>query len=118
MGHAHRYVLFRLSDDHSSVILDKTGPPAITYETFIKELPPNDCRYAVFDFDYQADGRELNKIVFIFWAPDSAKIKAKMLYASTKEAMRKKLVGIGAEVQATDLSEVDRSAVLDRVLRV
>jgi hypothetical protein len=38
-------------------------------------------------------------------APDTSKIKQKMLYASSKDALRKKLVGIGSEIQGTDFSE-------------
>lgn len=40
-------------------------------------------------------------------SPDDAKIKNKMLYASSKDALRKTLVGIAAEIQGTDYSEVD-----------
>jgi len=41
-----------------------------------------------------------------------------MLYASSKDAVRKKLVGVGVEIQATDLAEIDRGTVLEKVLRV
>lgn len=50
-----------------------------------------------------------------FWAiadlllvrsPDDAKIKNKMLYASSKDALRRSLVGISTEIQGTDYSEV------------
>lgn len=51
-------------------------------------------------------------------APDSARIKSKMLYASTKDALKKKLVGIGTEIQATDLSEIDYQTVFDKVVRI
>jgi len=99
------------------VIVDKTAPPNSTYDDFVASLPTNDCRYAVYDFEYQAeDGGTRNKIMFVVWAPDSAKIKAKMLYASSKDAVRKKLVGVGVEVQATDRSEIDHSSVLAKVL--
>jgi len=117
LGHSYRYVFFKLNDNQSQVILDKTAPPSATYEMFVKELPTNDCRYAVFDFEYEQDGGRRNKILFVVWAPDSAKIKSKMLYASSKDAVRKKLVGLGVEIQATDLSEIDKAAVLERVLR-
>jgi cofilin len=118
LGHSLRYALFKLSPDQSSVVVDTTAPPSATYDDFVKALPANDCRYAVFDFAYEADGGNRNKILFVVWAPDSAKIKAKMLYASTKDAVRKKLVGVGVEIQATDLAEIDREAVLEKVLRV
>lgn len=39
------------------------------YDDFAAELPDNDCRYAVFDFEYQKPNDEgvRNKICFIFW---------------------------------------------------
>jgi Cofilin/tropomyosin-type actin-binding protein len=47
-------------------------------------------------------------------APDTAKIKNKMLITSTKADVRKKLVGIGLEIQATDFSEIDLEEVTNR----
>jgi len=118
LGHSLRYALFKLNADQSEVVVDSFAPPSATYDEFVKQLPANDCRYAVYDFEYDADGGVRNKILFVVWAPDSAKIKAKMLYASSKDAVRKKLVGIGCEVQATDLSEIDKQVVLERVQKV
>jgi hypothetical protein len=39
-------------------------------------------------------------------SPDDAKIKNKMLFASSKDALRRALVGIAVEIQGTDSSEV------------
>lgn len=39
-------------------------------------------------------------------SPDDAKIKDKMLFASSREALKHKLDGIAFEVQGTDLSEI------------
>lgn len=39
-------------------------------------------------------------------SPDDAKIKQKMLFASSKDALRRSLVGIAVEIQGTDFSEV------------
>ena len=39
-------------------------------------------------------------------SPDDSKVKQKMLFAASKEALRRALVGIIAEIQATDMSEV------------
>lgn len=38
--------------------------------------------------------------------PDNCKVKAKMIYAASKETIRKSLQGIATEVQATDASEI------------
>ena len=82
-----------------------------------EHLPENDCRYAVYDFEYERGQGEgvRNKICFIVWSPDTAKVKSKMLYASSKDAIRKKLVGVANEIQATDSAEVSYDTVLDRV---
>lgn len=39
-------------------------------------------------------------------SPDEAKIKTKMVYASSKDALRRALVGIASEIQGTDHSEI------------
>ncbi len=84
----------------------------------MEELPENECRYGIFDYEFTDDGRAQSKILFVVWAPDTAKIKAKMLYASSKANFKKKLVGIGSEIQATDLAEIDEESVKEKVLRV
>lgn len=43
-------------------------------------------------------------------SPDNARIKNKMVFASSKDALRRSLDGIGAEVQATDYDEVSDEA--------
>eukprot|EP00088_Acartia_fossae_P057225 TRINITY_DN66746_c0_g1_i1.p1 TRINITY_DN66746_c0_g1~~TRINITY_DN66746_c0_g1_i1.p1 ORF type:complete len:157 (-),score=21.08 TRINITY_DN66746_c0_g1_i1:131-601(-) len=87
------------------------------YEEFVKELPEKDCRYGVFDLEFDTPEGKRNKICFFTWAPDTAPIKTKMVFASSKDIIKKRLVGIGTEIQATDLSEVDYDIVLDKVTR-
>ena len=38
-----------------------------------------------------------------------------MVYAASKDALRKQLVGIGGELQGTDFSEIAQEAVQDKV---
>merc|ERR1719378_870829 len=103
LGHKNSYIIYKVSD----------------YGQFVENLPKDDCRYAVYDFEYdQPDGGgKRSKILFVLWSPDTAKIKSKMLYTSSKDGLRKKLVGIGTEIQATDSSEIDFETVLDKVTR-
>jgi len=49
-----------------------------------------------------------------FRAPDSAKVKAKMLYAGTKDTLKKSLQGLQVEVQGTDKGEVTFESVVDK----
>lgn len=41
---------------------------------------------------------KIEKLVFIFWSPDTQPVKSKMAYASGKEALKKKLPGIAKEL--------------------
>ncbi|EDQ88489.1 uncharacterized protein MONBRDRAFT_8986 [Monosiga brevicollis MX1] len=115
MGSKHKFVTFCLNDDLTEIVVEKAVQDA-TYSDFIAALPEQACRYAIYDFDYKlADGGQRNKLLFVVWCPDTARIKDKMLFASSKESLRKKLVGINTEVQATELSEVDYDEILDKV---
>lgn len=44
-------------------------------------------------------------------------LQSKMVYASSKDALRRSLNGIGAEVQGTDFSEVAYETVLEKVAK-
>ncbi|KAG1816840.1 cofilin [Suillus subaureus] len=112
-----KYVLFKLNDTRTEIVVDKTsGNP--NYEEFLTNLPADGCKWAVYDFSYTSDdGSPRNKLCFFSWSPDSAPIRAKMVHASSKDALRKSLDGIGAEIQGTDLTEVAYETVLDKVKR-
>ncbi|KAI3658975.1 hypothetical protein MP638_000319 [Amoeboaphelidium occidentale] len=110
-----KYIVYKLSDDNKSIEIEKLVEQG-DYDQFIADLPKDDCRYAVYDFEYDTNGEGIrNKICFYVWAPDTSKVKSKMLYAASKDALRRKLVGIASEVQGTDLSEVAYDVVMDRV---
>jgi len=51
---------------------------------------------------------------FVLRAPDSAKVKAKMLYAGTKDTLKKSLQGLQVEVQGTDKGEVTFESVVEK----
>jgi len=50
-------------------------------------------------------------------APESAKVKAKMVYAGSKEAIKRALVGVGIHLNATDKSELEWDVILPSVKR-
>lgn len=112
-----RYIIYKLNEDNTSIVIEKKVENCDKYESFLGELPEDDCRYAVYDFEFEKSPGEgiRNKICFVVWVPDTSKVRQKMLYASSKDAIRKKLAGVATEIQATDMSEVSHEAVLDKV---
>ncbi|CED85064.1 actin depolymerizing factor [Phaffia rhodozyma] len=115
-GKKIKYIVFGMSPDNTEiVVLSKSTEKS--YDSFIEQLPENECRWAVYDFEFDSGEGIRNKLVFYMWTPDGAKIKPKMVYAASKDALRKSLVGIHTEIQGTDFDEVSEATVLEKVKR-
>merc|ERR1712146_846322 len=92
--------------------IETKGGPTETFADFATKLPDGDCRYAVLDVEIDTkSGATANKLIFISWSDDNASVKPKMLYASSKDALKKALTGINEEYQATDRSDLDEAEI-------
>ncbi|XP_057508695.1 actin-depolymerizing factor 7-like isoform X1 [Actinidia eriantha] len=101
----YRFITFKI--ESQQVVIDKLGSPEEDYNDFAASLPADECRYAVFDFDFITDENcQKSKIFFIAWSPDTSKVRMKMVYASSKDRFKRELDGIQVELQATDPSEM------------
>uniref|UniRef100_A0A7N0RDB5 ADF-H domain-containing protein n=1 Tax=Kalanchoe fedtschenkoi TaxID=63787 RepID=A0A7N0RDB5_KALFE len=111
----YRFIVFKIEDQQ--VVVEKLGSPEETYEDFTNSLPANECRYAVFDFDFITDEKcQKSKIFFIAWSPDTSRVRSKMVYASSKDRFKRELDGIQVELQATDPSEMSLDIVKARAI--
>ncbi|KAG5413952.1 hypothetical protein IGI04_001519 [Brassica rapa subsp. trilocularis] len=110
-----RFIIFRI--DGQQVVVEKLGNPQETYDDFTASLPADECRYAVFDFDFTTNENcQKSKIFFIAWSPDSSRVRMKMVYASSKDRFKRELDGIQVELQATDPSEMSFDIIKSRAL--
>ncbi|MEV8535852.1 actin depolymerization factor/cofilin-like domain-containing protein [Streptomyces sp. NPDC051211] len=115
-----KYVVYKLNDNKTEIVVenDSSDDQEATYDSFLERLPEKDCRWAVYDFDYHnAEGAPRNKIVLFAWSPEGSPIKSKMVYSSSKDALRRALSGVGVEVQGTDFDDVSHESVLDKCLK-
>ncbi|CAK9228031.1 unnamed protein product [Sphagnum troendelagicum] len=111
----YRYIIFKIDEKLQQITLEKTGAPGASYEDFTAQLPENDCQYGIYDFDFTTeDNCRKSKIFFIAWSPDTSRVKAKMMYASSKDCFRREMDGVHYELQATDASEMDIDVIRDR----
>nr|XP_034369547.1 cofilin-1-like [Arvicanthis niloticus] len=69
------------------------------YTMFVRMLPDKECRCALYDAACETKENKKEDLVFIFWAPENAPLKSKMIYASSKDVIKKKLTGIKYELQ-------------------
>uniref|UniRef100_A0A0E0KKT4 ADF-H domain-containing protein n=1 Tax=Oryza punctata TaxID=4537 RepID=A0A0E0KKT4_ORYPU len=111
----HRFITFMMDNKGKEIIVDKIGDRTTSYDDFTSSLPEGDCRFAIYDFDFlTAEDVPKSRIFYILWSPDNAKVRSKMLYASSNEKFKKELNGIQLELQATDASEISLDALKDR----
>ncbi|KAM1125997.1 hypothetical protein ACFX11_041422 [Malus domestica] len=111
----YRFIVYKIEEKQNGVIVEKLGEPTDSYEDFSASLPANECRYAVYDFDYVTEENcQKSRIVFVAWSPDTAKVRSKMIYASSKDRFKRELDGIQVELQATDPTEVGLDVIRSR----
>ncbi|XXG85207.1 hypothetical protein AAC387_Pa11g0331 [Persea americana] len=112
-----RYIVFKIEEVAQKIKVEKLGQPEDSYDDFTASLPANECRYAVYDFDFTTDENcQKSKIFFIAWSPDTSRVRSKMVYASSKDRFKRELDGIQVELQATDPSEMSLDIVKGRAL--
>lgn len=64
----YRFIVFKIEEKQKQVIVEKLGEPTDSYEVFSASLPANECRYAVYDFDFMTEENvPRSRIVFIAW---------------------------------------------------
>jgi len=106
-----------LINNNTEIGVLKCAPVTATYADFLKDLDDakneGEGRYAVYDCEYNDGTQMKTKLVFVFWNPGTIAIKQKMLYASSKSELKKKLVGVSKELQANDTSDLEEANMID-----
>ncbi|XP_066949664.1 cofilin/actin-depolymerizing factor homolog isoform X2 [Macrobrachium rosenbergii] len=119
----YRYIIFHIKDD-KVIDVETTGDRDASYDDYLNylvNLGPEQCRYGIYDFEYDhqcqgtTDSTRKQKLFLMSWCPDTAKIKKKMLYSSSFDALKQSLEGIGKYIQATDMAEASYECVLDKM---
>ncbi|KAL1884350.1 hypothetical protein VTK73DRAFT_44 [Phialemonium thermophilum] len=122
----YKYIIFKLSDNNKEIVVEETSN-SNDWGEFREKLINSESksktgvigkgpRYAVYDVEYSVTGEGVrNKITFIAWSPDDANVQAKMVYASSKEALKRSLPGISTEIQANDPDDIEFDSVLKTV---
>ncbi|KAG6096370.1 hypothetical protein E4U31_005479 [Claviceps sp. LM219 group G6] len=123
----YKFIIFKLSDDFKQIVIEDASTDG-DWENFREKLINSTtksksgavgkgCRYAVYDFEYNlasGDGVR-NKITFIAWSPDDASVQPKMIYASSKEALKRTLTGVAHELQANDADDIEYDSIIKTV---
>lgn len=122
-----RFAVFKIADDLTHIEPDTernataenmdAEEPA-NFQSIIGALPPDDGRYIIYDYPFQGSFGPSSKIILVLWVPEKITIKKKMLYASSKDALKKSFPDCSGEFQADcpdDLTHKDIEAKLRKV---
>jgi len=122
-----KYIIFKLSDDNKEIVVEDSSADD-DWDAFREKLInaksktksgalTKGPRYAVYDFNYTLSSGEgaRSKITFIAWSPDDAGIQPKMIYASSKDALKRSLNGLAVDLQANDEDDIEHATVLKKV---
>ncbi|KAJ9358829.1 cofilin, actophorin [Paecilomyces variotii] len=112
------FVIYKISDDKRSIVVEESSSEK-SYEVFLQKLTSSvdhegkrAPRYAVYDVEYDLnnDGRRATT-VFISWVPEETSTMFRMLYAATKEQLRRAL-DVKVSIHADHPSDIEWKTVL------
>lgn len=64
----YRWAMWKVDGSGKQVVIAAVGDKSSSFQEFLAQLPPSDCRYAVFDYQYiNSEGIAYSKIVFLNW---------------------------------------------------
>ena len=70
------------------------------FKHFVGMRPETDWCYTLYDASFETKESRKEELMFFLWAPELSPLKSEMIYASSKDAIKKKFQGIKNECQA------------------
>lgn len=127
-----KFAVFKLNDARTQIVQDlpegasttmnlEVKPAETSIHDFFSEsrFPDNETRFAVYTYDITIEGgygrSKRDKCLFISWCPGGAKIKDKMIFASTKASLKKYLGGFSKEIQAGSPADLSASSIIENL---
>ncbi|KAJ1106190.1 hypothetical protein NDU88_003593 [Pleurodeles waltl] len=117
-------IMLRLAADQRSIIVDEGKEILVgdcdeiddVYKHVIDMLPKDDCRFCLYNASFEAKELKRESLIFIFWNPNSAPSKNKMIYGISRETVKRKLTGIHFEIVANKLEDIsDRRNIAEKL---
>uniref|UniRef100_A0A8C5VVJ1 ADF-H domain-containing protein n=1 Tax=Microcebus murinus TaxID=30608 RepID=A0A8C5VVJ1_MICMU len=111
-------VLFCLSDNKRQIIVEEAKQILVGDAGDAAEDPTHLCEAALCDATCETKEPKKEDLASIFWAPESAPLNSKMIYASSKDTIKKKFTDIKHEWQVNGLDDIKDHSTLGKKLEV
>jgi len=97
-------------DEHDVVCVDVAGEKTATFDDFLAAMPQDECRFAAYNLEWTHEERLMEKVVFIFYSPDTVKDKkARFTYAQYKDKVQQKMDNSARTFQINDHADLKES---------
>jgi cofilin len=69
LNRKYRYIVYRLNEELTKVVIEKKVESCPNYDEFVGNLPEHECRWIVYDFEFQKSPSEglRSKLIFVAW---------------------------------------------------
>jgi len=69
LGKKHKFIIYSIASDSKSITTVKqaTLEEGKEWETFVEQLPEKECRWGVYDLEYDQGEGKRNKLCFVMW---------------------------------------------------
>ncbi|XP_026079381.1 non-muscle cofilin 1-like [Carassius auratus] len=121
-GERLKLLVMCLSKDQKSIIVDDANCLKVkdvgktdVLKKILSKIPTDECRYALYDCSYVSKESVKEDLVFILSAPETASLKSKMVYASSKAALKAKMPGLKFEWQINEPTDRDVSCLVEKL---
>ncbi|XP_052057980.1 actophorin-like isoform X1 [Mytilus californianus] len=116
--HKWQYVIYKITDDLKSIVVEERGGKHKTYQDFVNKLKEAEkkgqCRYGLFDVKFSCNDIHSEKLAFFLWSPDTATTRQKMVYSTSAKALKQRLNGLHIVIQCNDETDLALSHVFDK----
>ncbi|RMX43856.1 hypothetical protein pdam_00017849 [Pocillopora damicornis] len=121
----HAYVVMMIKDKKKIVVetlgdkLPQNCSESRNEDIFnsMKKSFGNEPRYILFDFCFTRPNHSTaQKLALISWCNDDVAIGKKMIYASSKDALKKSFTGLNIEFQCTDPTEFQHAELVKEMI--
>ncbi|CAJ1067740.1 cofilin-1-like [Xyrichtys novacula] len=76
------------------------------FQKLTKLMTDDTCFYALYDCHFETkEGSKKEELIFVTWIPDGIKIKLRMSYASSKNAIKNLMKGVKHDFQVNDRAD-------------
>lgn len=119
-GKEEKVWVLAINESQSKLEVLFKGGKEFEFKELVDQLPSNEPRFVVYDFEYETDEnppRKTSKLIFIFWCPMTSGAQKRFKYSSSISEIVSTLGAIQKQFQLDDYSGIDSEEIRKQLLK-